>query len=109
MKHYEGGTNLGWDLGVNWIEWKAERVIFNSLTKAELCIKYLKDWQAAGTFTLKTEVDTVPRFVDWDGENTTHTVLMKTGIQGFEPLSITQFGDTWVLGQIDFVEVGTRS
>ena len=109
FKNYEGGTNIGWHLGKEWLEFKAEGIILNSHTKFSNCIDYIKTWTAAGTFTLKVERDTTPNYVEWDGDNTTFTVLPKDGLKQMEALSITQFSDIWVIGNIVFKEAGSRS
>ena len=108
MKHYEGGTNLGYDLGVNYFIFKVSGVILDSYTKFKNCISYLKSWQASAPFSLKIKRDTT-NYTEWDGSNTTFKVLVKGGLKALEALSITQFEDVWYIGNITFEEAGSRS
>lgn len=113
ISHYEANpksstNSLGWHLGKEWLEFKAKGIYWESHSDFSQCIDYLQAWQNAGTFTLRVKRDG-SNYTEWDGDNTTFTVLMKTGIKKMKAESITLFEDVWVLGMIDFEEAGARS
>jgi len=106
IKHQPGGNHYGYDLGIKWLEWKAESIIFDSHTDWSTCIDTLKDWQLAGTFTLSVIRDGSNNEMEFDGDNSTYTVLLKNGLKQLRALSITQFSDKWVIGSIIFEQAG---
>ena len=105
IEHIEG-SNYGFDLSLAYLVFKVKGIII--LTHADLsnCIDYLKDWQQVNPFTLKIKRNTTPNYIEWDGDNTSFTVLMKTGLREMEKLSMGSIDGPYRIGLVIFEQSG---
>lgn len=106
IEHIEGSFNYGFDLSLAYLVFKVKGIII--LTHADLtnCIDHLKDWQQANPFTLKIKRNTTPDYIEWDGDNTSFTVLMKTGLREMEKLSRGSIDGPYRIGLVIFEQAG---
>lgn len=106
IENIEGTTNYGFDLSIAYLVFKVKGIII--LTHADLtnCIDYLKDWQQSAPFTLKIRRNTTPNYIEWDGDNTSFLVLMKTGMREMEKLSRGSIDGPYRIGMIIFSQAG---
>jgi len=102
-EHLEGGVNYSVPGGAEYLVFEAQNIHLTSHTDFSSCIDYLKDWQAAGTFTLKVIRDTSTNHAEWDGDNTSFTVVLKSRIKGMEKMAPGD-DDNWMINSLLFEE-----
>ena len=106
IEHIEGTFNYGFDLSIAYLVFKIKGIILENHADLSNCIDYLKDWQQAAPFTLKIRRNTTPNYIEWDGDNTSFTVLMKTGLREMEKLSRGSIDGPYRIGLAIFESSG---
>jgi len=90
FKHYEGGTNIRYDLGKNWLEIQVKDIWFDSHDDLKTFIDKINEWQEAGTLTVGIIRNSSGNHVEFkgDGNGTTFSMLMPSGgLQGITKIS----------------------
>lgn len=106
FKHYAGKNHMFYDLRKTWLVFKVKGIHFTSHTNFSSFQDYIKDWQAAGAFTLKVRRNSTPNYAEWDGDNTSYTVAVaKNGKKGSEHISPAD-GDIWKISMLVFEQAG---
>ena len=105
FQHVEGSFNMGFDMGKRFLVFKARNVMLETHADFSSCIDYLKDWQAAGTFNLEVVRDTSDNKIEWDGDNTSFVVLLKSGFRDMQKIA-PEDGTVFKIGLIIFEESG---
>ena len=104
ITHYVGGGSYGYDLGMVTRVWKVKGILFDSHTKYDNFVTYLRSWQTSGTITLGIYRNSSSAYWVCDGTNTTYTVLVRS-LQGARKLAPAD-GDVWEIGMAVFEEAG---
>lgn len=107
MEHYEGGISFGVDLSVFYLVIKATGIWFDTNTKFENFVSYIKTWQQANTLQVEVIRDSSDNKVKLDGTNTVFPVLVVGGLKEFEKMPENQ--QLYRMGSIILEQRGTAS
>ena len=86
IEHYEGGINIGYDLGKFFLVIKATDVWLNTNTKYEDFVSYIKSWQQANTLQVEIVRNSSNDKVKLDGTHTIYPVLITKGLSKIEKM-----------------------
>ena len=102
------GSHYGFNL-VEYIIIKVSGILFNSTTKYENFMLYMRNWQGTNPFTLSIYKDTSSNKLKLDGENTDFSVLIpSSGIQGGSKIA-PEDGEVYRIETITFEQAGASS
>ena len=87
IEHYEGGVNIGFDLGKKFVIIKATGVWLDTNTKYENFVSYITAWQQANTLQVEVSRNTSNDKVKLDGSYTAFPVLITKGLNEMEKMA----------------------
>lgn len=79
IEHYEGGVNLGYDLGKFFIVIKLQNIWLDSNAKIVNFLTYIKTWQQANTLQIEIQRNSGGDKEKLDGSNTIYPILITGG------------------------------
>lgn len=103
--HETGALNLIIPGGAQWLEWTVQNILLTSHSDFSTFVDTLKDWSTSDNFTLKINRDG-SNYIEWDGDNTSFTVNLKTGLEGMEKINPGTRDGIYRIGRLVFVQGG---
>lgn len=104
IKHYDGGGHYGYDFGKRYWTFNISGIYFKNHTDYDNTVKYLEDWQDAGTFTLSVYRNSSSNLMTFDSDSTI-TVMIPQG--GFQVEKIAPYnGTVYVMEKLQLEQAG---
>jgi hypothetical protein len=97
IKHYAGGSHVGYTTGKRWLVFKVENIWLTSSSNFDTFTTYITSWQDDGPFDLEIYRDTSSNKITIDGNTDWDVMIQKNGLKdmqkiGFEDEDIYQIG-----------------
>lgn len=108
ITHTEGGYHMGYDLLKKWIVIKVSKILFKTYAHRKTALDTLNSWQDSGPYTLKIQRKSTGQFEEWEGSNTSLSVLSTTGFRDIEKLS-NRNQEVYSFGKVIFEQTGATS
>jgi len=106
IKHYAGKSHMGYHMGKQYFVWKIKDIIFSSHTDLSNFMQYIDDWENSGPFYLRVIRNSSTNYIEFDGVNTSYTVMVaKGGIKGIEKIAPGD-GDVYKIGMLVLEQAG---
>lgn len=107
IEHYEGGVNIGFDLGKTYVVIKANGVWLNTNTKYENFVSYITSWQQANTLQVEVLRNSSSDKVKLDGTNTVFPALITKGLNETEKMAGDQ--EKYMISNLTLEQNGSAS
>lgn len=105
-KHYPNQGGYTYHDGTRWLEFTIRDILMTSHSNFSSFIDYITDWlDSSSEFTLQIVRDSSLNKVEWDGDNTSFTVTIKTpGLKGMEQIA-KEPKELYLIREITFEEI----